>query len=571
MATAANAMAEPTAQLPLPDTLTVDTYDEWRLQLLQTEKARGFDHECSVAAIDDEKTVDRILQALRRQDNERIYQNAAHTKGHAGQRRARFAGDHFLSNVDLIQQTELFRVAHKMPKGAHLHIHFNACLRPSALLNIAKTMDRMFITSDLPLVPDEEFINYQRCEVQFSILAKNKEKPGNIFSSTYQPRQAMRFSDFLTLFPAHFPHQSADEWLSGKLEFTAEEAHDVHQTAEGAWVKFNGRTRMLKGLFNYETAYREYTRLCLRDFMEDGIQYAEVRPNFMRSNQLFRDDGEEMIDNHGIMEIIIEEVSRFQQEVRSKGQYFGGLKVIYCTPRSMPQDKVAEALDECIEFKKKWPQWIAGFDLVGEEGKGRPLKDFVPQFLDFQEKCSREDARLKALDTSAVPFEIPLLLHCGETLDCGTATDENLVDALLLGAKRIGHAFALPRHPLILEKMRERGVCVELCPISNEVLGLTPRVGGHAMYTLLANNVHCTVNSDNGTIFKSTLSHDFYQVLVGKKDMGIYGWKQLVLWSLEHACMSGVEREKVTRNWEVQWAAFLKWVIREYSSLISGD
>lgn len=84
----------------------------------------------------------------------------------------------------------------------------------------------------------------------------------------------------------------------------------------------------------------------------------------------------------------------------------------------------------------------------------------------------------------------------------GTDTDENLVDALLLKSKRIGHGFALSKHPYIMQRMKERDVCLELCPISNEVLGLTSRVGGHAMYQLLANNVHCTISSDNGTLFR---------------------------------------------------------------------
>lgn len=84
----------------------------------------------------------------------------------------------------------------------------------------------------------------------------------------------------------------------------------------------------------------------------------------------------------------------------------------------------------------------------------------------------------------------------------GTETDGNLVDALLLKSKRIGHGFALAKHPYVMQHMKERGVCLELCPISNEILGLTPRVSGHTMYQLLANNVHCTVSSDNGTLFR---------------------------------------------------------------------
>ena len=84
----------------------------------------------------------------------------------------------------------------------------------------------------------------------------------------------------------------------------------------------------------------------------------------------------------------------------------------------------------------------------------------------------------------------------------GTDTDGNLIDALLLKSKRIGHGFALSKHPYVMQLMKERGICLELCPISNEILGLTPRVSGHTMYQLLANNVNCTVSSDNGTLFR---------------------------------------------------------------------
>lgn len=273
-----------------------------------------------------------------------------------------------------------------------------------------------------------------------------------------------------------------------------------------AWEKFNGRTRMMKGLFNYETAYRKYTRLCLEDFLHDNIQYAEIRPNFMNSNQLYHDDGTGPIDNWGIMEMIIDEVEKFQSWAAGEGHFFGGLKVIYCTPRSFEPSSVEAALEECLKFKEQWPRWIAGqcwlptsstrvltllgFDLVGEEAKGRPIRDFVPQFLRFRTKCDEAG------------YEIPFLFHCGETLDIGTQTDHNLLDALLLNSRRIGHGFALKQHPYVMEQMKARGVCVEVCPISNEILGLTPRIGGHAMYQLLANNVHCTVNSDNGTFFQ---------------------------------------------------------------------
>jgi adenosine deaminase CECR1 len=46
------------------------------------------------------------------------------------------------------------------------------------------------------------------------------------------------------------------EWLQEKLVFREEETHDLPQTVSGAWEEFNARTQMMKGLFNYQTAYR---------------------------------------------------------------------------------------------------------------------------------------------------------------------------------------------------------------------------------------------------------------------------------------------------------------------------
>ncbi|KKO96942.1 hypothetical protein THAR02_10950 [Trichoderma harzianum] len=546
-------------RVPVP---SKEEYDELRKHVFAVEQELSFDARCRSRASDLEMDVDAIIRKIREKDDREIYASQPKRRGYQGQMHERFAGDHFLSNVDIINKTDLFEIASKMPKGAHLHIHFNACLPPNVLLGIATGMDRMFVSSTLPLIhkagDEDEYENFDKCEIQFSIMNQKRldKKIGNLFSADYIRGHMMKFSDFRRQFPSHYTRAAVDEWLLHKLMFEERETHHPFQTASGAWEKFNGRTRMMKGLFNYETAYREYTKLCLADFVRDNIQYAEIRPNFMQTNQLYTDDGEGMINNEGIMKIIISAVEEFQKEVAEKGQFFGGLKVIYCTPRSMDQENVKKALKECIEFKKRWPQWIAGFDLVGEEAKGHPIKEFVPELLEFKRQCAAQN------------LDIPFLFHCGETLDMGTDTDGNLVDALLLGSKRIGHGFALAKHPYVMQQMKAKGICLELCPISNEILGLTPRVGGHAMYQLLANNVHCTVSSDNGALFRSSLSHDFYQVMVGKADMGLFGWKQLAMWSIDHACLNEEEREIMRYEWNQQWNEFLKWVKTTYGDLI---
>ncbi len=72
------------------------------------------------------------------------------------------------------------------------------------------------------------------------------------------------------------------------------------------------------------------------------------------------------------------------------------------------------------------------------------------------------------------------------------------------------------------------------------------------------------VNGNN----RSSLSHDFYQVMVGKADMGLFGWKQLAMWSIDHACLNEEERDFMRYEWNQQWNEFLKWVKTTYGDLI---
>ncbi|KAK3292643.1 uncharacterized protein B0H64DRAFT_377148 [Chaetomium fimeti] len=523
------------------------TYDAMRQQSIRYEGSLGFDFIRTEMANDLEIRANRVLQRLKKNDIARFYETAPKKRGYRGQEHPRFYGDHFLSNADLIEQTQLFALCRAMPKGAHLHIHFNANLLPSVLLGIAKDMERMFIWSNIALDRPEA---YNLCRIQFSIMSEDtvvKRGKGDPFDENYQCGTVMQFQEFREAYPGG--QEAADQFLQSKLVFQEEEAHNLLQTPEGAWEKFNARTQMMKGLFNYKTAYRRYTRQCLEEFVDDKIQYAEIRPNFMSSNQVWEDDGSCRVDNVGIMDLIIDEYEAFQKD--HNRQTLKGLKVIYCTPRSFSEEQVGEALTQCFQFKMddKFSKYIAGFDLVGEESKGKPLKDFAQQFLQFQALCK------------AAGVDIPLLLHCGETLDIGTDTDGNLLDALLLGAKRIGHGFALPRHPYVMSQMKQRGVCVEVCPISNEILGLTPRMSGHSVYNLLANNVPCTISADNATLFRSRLSHDFYQVMAGKSDMTLHGLRQLVEWSIDHSCMEPKLMKEVRESWEEMWYEFCQEIV----------
>lgn len=622
---------------------------EFKFHFQDDIASRATDGANSIKAKTREAEANGMIMRMRREDEVIYEKNQISPSGR------------FLDLRDLLADMRLFHVARMIPKGAHLHIHFNSTLLPGVLLGYAKDMVNMYIWSDRQLVQPSDF---EKCNLEFSLRnlaqVRKEMRTGalessdtlmleglaraealedeaaktraydqlgpDIFRSNYkcgrkdqnQQVEEMRYQYFRERWDEK-SWGNCDEWLIRKLTFSKEEVKsffesgddvdleagseierkpvgvssissnagqpNLHGTgprrfneeewftetrkkitesrfensrksARKAWMAFNGRTKMMKGLFNYETAFRRYTRECLEEFVKDNVQYAEIRPNFMQTNQIFDDSAESKIDNFGTMKLIVEEYERFMKDIgdmRDDGKIidddwhrptFSGMKVIYCTPRSFDREAVKKALDECIEMKKQWPGYIAGFDLVGEEAfaKQHPLRFFDQEFRDFRSRCKAEN------------LDIPFLFHCGETPD---DVEGNLETALEFDSKRIGHGYALPEKKEVLKEMKNRNVCVETCPISNMILGLVERMDEHNIYPLLEEKMHCAVSSDNGTLFNSTLSHDFYEVMMGNNKINLYGWKQLARWSIEHSCLSLDERRRALTEWEKRWQDFI--------------
>ncbi|KAK6431572.1 hypothetical protein LTR95_012267 [Oleoguttula sp. CCFEE 5521] len=491
--------------------------------------------------------------------------------------RTRDLGGRYLKNYASIKRSKVYEIAKRAPKGAHLHLHFNSELPPRYLFPIARTVsETLYIRSTCALVNQDAL---EDCEITFNVLPKGTGV-GNVFESAYNPdfKQApssawMLWRDFMDEFQRKFPNAVApaeyedklvppERWARNKMVITEDLKYKKAQTHNEMWACFNQGTRAFKGLVNYASVYRKYIGMAIDRMVRHRVMYAELRP-MMLDKTIPTDDGLGYLDHKAQMHIILEVIKEKQVQLKSAGKldrFPFGMKIIYCTPRSIPRERMKLELEDCIKLALQFREQklICGFDLVGAEDRPNNVSFYADLLVAFKKTCKQ------------LELDIPFMFHAGETLlDTGGSNDpknSNLYDSLLLGAKRIGHGYALVKHPLLIEKYKKANIALELCPISNELLGLCGNAREHPYPALLAAGLHCTLNADNPALFRSSISHEFYQVMVGDPRMTLHGWKQLAEWSLEHACLNENEVARGLQILRADWEIYCQWIVDTYGA-----
>jgi adenosine deaminase CECR1 len=70
--------------------------------------------------------------------------------------------------------------------------------------------------------------------------------------------------------------------------------------------------------------------------------------------------------------------------------------------------------------------------------------------------------------------------------------------------------------------------------------------------------------------FSNSVSHEFYQVMVGSPTMSIHGWRQLVEWSVQYSCLSVSDQVEAGRILAREWEDFCQWIVDQYGEYAQG-
>lgn len=153
----------------------------------------------------------------------------------------------------------------------------------------------------------------------------------------------------------------------------------------------------------------------------------------------------------------------------------------------------------------------------------------------------------------------------------GMPTDLNLVDAILLNVTRIGHGYALLKHPALLDIVMQRNIAIEISVVSSQVLNLVHDLRNHPAAIYLALNVPVVITNDDPTFWGAKgLSYDYYLAFMAfsPANAGLKFLKQLALNSIQFSVLTWQERRRFEGIFERKWDEFLTRVITEYRHII---
>ena len=221
----------------------------------------------------------------------------------------------------------------------------------------------------------------------------------------------------------------------------------------------------------------------LKTMSEENVIYAEIRFAPLLSVT-------EYMDTEKVITALIGGLE--------KGKKDWGVEynVIVCAMRHHSMEQNYEMIKTASKFLGKG---VCAADLAGSEAR-YPMAEFMELFRKTKE------------------LGMPFTIHAGE---CGNA--ENILDSLKVGASRIGHGIAMRGRVDIQTMVKNLGVGIEMCPISNLQTKAVKSTKEYPIREFLDAGLLVTINTDNRTVSNTSLTKEleFIQKTYGISDSEI--------------------------------------------------
>lgn len=214
----------------------------------------------------------KIADRIRDHERETVWTPEVEEKLASEQHEKVFPGMMFMMAKQRMEQTKLWKIVRRMPKGALLHAHMDAMVDFEFLINKLLTMPGMHMSSDMPLSNPTALEN---AALSFRYRAKERTE-GNIWADDYKKNSFL----LLTKVADEFPNGGRDgfiKWLVSRCTLALEDSHQQHHGIDAIWEKFAKCFVVVATMVHYEPMFRIFLQRIMSQLKDDGVNWAELR------------------------------------------------------------------------------------------------------------------------------------------------------------------------------------------------------------------------------------------------------------------------------------------------------
>jgi len=303
----------------------------------------------------------------------------------------------------------------------------------------------------------------------------------------------LRLSTMLDVARAH--SITVPESLSGLVQVQDQDP----LTFQNFLAKFN----TLRLFYRSPDVIHRITREAVEDAAKDNVRYLELRFTPVALSRA------ERFPLHDVMDWVITSAREAAKKYKMK------VGLIASVNRHESPELAEQVAWLAAEHVGKG---MVGMDLAGNEAEF-PSAPFYGIF---------KEAKQSGLHVT---------IHAGEW---GPA--KNVREAIEeLGAERIGHGVRVMEDDYTIRLARDRRTTFEVCVTSNYQSGVVPALEKHPLPRMMQNNLNVTINTDDPSVSRITLSHEYH--VVTELGLTVDMLKQRILAAAEASFLP--EKEKV--------------------------
>ncbi len=285
----------------------------------------------------------------------------------------------------------------------------------------------------------------------------------------------------------------------------------VHEEEGFSFQNFLAKFNTLRLFYRSPEAIHRITHEAIEDAARDNVKYMELRFTPVALSRA------ERFPLHDVIDWVI-------AAAQDAGRKLGVVVKLIASVNRHESHELAEQVAWLAAERKE--HGLVGMDLAGNEAEFKS-EPFYGVFKEVRQAG------------------LHVTIHAGEW---GPAA--NVREAIEnLGAERIGHGVRVLEDGYVTQLARERGTAFEVCVTSNFQSGVVPALNSHPLTRMLDQGLNVTVNTDDPSISRITLSHEYHVVC---EDLGVPldKLKQRILAAAQVSFLPEQERQELVAKFK---------------------